>query len=84
MARRRPPARSRVPPHRFVDAPELVDRYVPAARRHSGPRRWCRCGLPGEPGDHRHPLDPRTEQLLEEASAIAARITGDRDLVAAA
>jgi hypothetical protein len=86
MARRRPPANSRVPAHRFVDDPEAAERYVPVERRWagSGPRRWCRrCGLPGQPGDARHPVDARGEQLLEEAAAVAARITGDRDLVGA-
>lgn len=66
MARRRPaPARSRVRPHRFVYAPELADRLG---------RRWCgRCGLPGRPGDHRHPVD---EQLLADAAAVDRRIVG--------
>lgn len=62
MARRFPPARPRppqrptkkakpstVPPHDFEEDPSV-------AGDHRN-RRWCRrCGLPGEPGDDRHPL----------------------------
>lgn len=81
MGRRRRVVRSRVRCPGWVEDLGLRDRYVPAARR--GPQRWCaRCGLPGEPGDARHP-EPDA-QLLAEAAALDARIVGDRDLAAAA
>jgi hypothetical protein len=75
---------TRVRPHAFLDAPELAERYVPTSRRELGPRRWCaRCGLPGQPGDHRHPIAAelaaaRHALVLTEASALAARIIGER------
>lgn len=74
----------RVRPHAFVDEPELAERYVPPSRRELGPRRWCaRCGLPGRPGDDRHPpgaelAEAHHDLVLAEAAAIEARITGDR------
>ena len=79
--RRRKVAHSRVRCPGFIEAPALRDNYVPYGR--TEPLRWCaRCGLPGQPGDARHPLPD--EQLLAEAAAVAARITGERDLPAAA
>lgn len=43
------PRPSKVPPHRFDEDPNVPPDH--------GRRRWCRCGLPGEPGDERHPVD---------------------------
>lgn len=68
--------RSRVPPHEFEDDPYL--------RGDHRDRHWCRrCGLPGEPGDDRHPpgalpmpslLPPVAPEVLEEE----ARRLGER------
>lgn len=43
------PRPSKVPPHRFVE-----DTTIPPDHTR---RSWCRCGLPGEEGDERHPVD---------------------------
>ncbi|MCH7229598.1 hypothetical protein L0U85_01785 [Glycomyces sp. L485] len=75
--------RSRVRPHAFEDDAELQDPYVPCDRRDDGPRRWCaRCGLPGEPGDARHPPDAedaqrRHEDFLAAAAEVDRRRTGE-------
>lgn len=58
---------------------------MPVERRWAGegPRRWCaRCGLPGQPGDDRHPL--ADEQLLVAAAERDQRILGERELAAVA
>jgi hypothetical protein len=71
--------RNSVPPHRF----DLDDRIPPDW----ADRRWCVCGLPGEPGDDRHPVDarplgaPRPDpSVVEEAGrARDAAILGERE-----
>lgn len=70
----RQPAASRVKTHPFV-----LDTEV--SREWHG-RTWCSsCGLPGEPGDERHPLDARPlfPPTPPEARALTARILGERD-----
>lgn len=49
-------------------------------------RHWCLCGVPGQPGDHRHPADapplrPVTDQAVVQQAAQArdAAILGERD-----
>lgn len=71
----RPP---RVPVHAFA-----VDERVPADWYG---RRWCLCGVPGEPGDHRHPVDapplrPPTapDVIAQAAQQRDAAILGERD-----
>jgi hypothetical protein len=68
----------RVPPHAFAR-----DDRVPTDWHG---RYWCLCGVPGEPGDHRHPdgappLRPPTDQAVLEQAAQArdAAILGERD-----
>lgn len=70
---------SRRRPHRFVPDLEVGREYQPLHRRRHGltPRAWCaRCGLPGQPGDARHPtMDPG---LLAAAAERDERILGER------
>ncbi|HEY0643678.1 MAG TPA: hypothetical protein VGD39_09685 [Nocardioides sp.] len=68
----------RVQPHAFA-----VDDRIPADW--CG-RRWCICGVPGIPGDDRHPEDapplrPPTDQAVvqEAARARDAAILGERE-----
>lgn len=67
--RRRPPSRA---PHAFEPDPEV------AADFHG--RRWCRCGLPGEPGDDRHPHGalPIADRQYPPTPAAAAEIDARR------
>jgi hypothetical protein len=67
----------RVPAHAFAR-----DDRVPADWYG---RRWCLCGVPGEPGDQRHPADapalhPPTDQAVVEQAALErdAAILGER------
>jgi hypothetical protein len=67
----------RVPAHAFA-----ADERVPADWYG---RRWCLCGVPGEPGDQRHPVDAPalhlpTDQAVVEAAAAErdAAILGER------
>lgn len=81
MSRRGAPVVSRVKPHQME---ETDADGMPIPADHSG-RRYCgRCGVPGFPGDERHPLDasPMPRATLpatpEPARLIDARIQGER------
>jgi hypothetical protein len=51
-------------PHEFEEDPEL-------SREYRARRSWCRwCGLPGEPGDDRHPLGAPSVRPPVPAEAI--------------
>lgn len=71
--------RNGVPPHQFT----ADDRIPPDWAQ----RRWCMCGVPGVPGDDRHPSDapawgapPPSQAVLEElAKARDAAILGERE-----
>lgn len=70
------PRKSNVTPHSFEADPDMPP-------DHNG-RRWCRCGLPGSPGDDRHPFDaqPLTAALPptpEPAREIDTRRLGERE-----
>jgi hypothetical protein len=68
----------RYPAHAFA-----LDERVPADWHG---RRWCLCGVPGEPGDHRHPADapplhlPTDQAVVEQAASERdAAILGERE-----
>lgn len=64
---------SKVPPHRF-------DEDLDLSRDLTG-RRWCRCGLPGGPGDDRHPVDaPALPDVLHPPVPLPAREYDSRRL----
>ena len=71
--------RNGVPPHQFT-----ADGRIPPDHND---RRWCMCGVPGVPGDDRHPTDappwgapPPSQAVIEElAKARDAAILGERE-----
>jgi hypothetical protein len=71
-----------VPQHEFVPDLDLpLEPYVSAARRAAGlgARRFCaRCGLPGEPGDERHPVPAVDAERAAAAAEIDRRVLGER------
>jgi len=80
--RKREPRPSRVPPHAFEDE----DKSGTALPRDFHSQRYCgRCGLPGKPGDERHPAGalplPRSFPLPptpDDAREVDARRLGER------
>lgn len=71
--------RNGLPPHLFT-----ADARIPPDWAN---RRWCVCGVPGEPGDDRHPADalplgapaPSRAVVEDAARARDAAILGERD-----
>jgi hypothetical protein len=80
--KKREPRPSQVPPHAFEDE----DKSGTALPRDFHSQRYCgRCGLPGEPGDERHPAGalplPRSFPLPPtpaDAREVDARRLGER------
>jgi hypothetical protein len=73
---------TRIRPHAFEPDQDLSREYVTSDRRDDGPRTWCRrCGLPGEPGDERHPAGapPRYPETPDEVRRAELRRIGERD-----
>lgn len=82
MAAKKEPRPSRVTPHEFE--PDLgldPEPWVPLDERDErGPRRFCRCGLLGEPGDARHPIPQPDPAVVAAALERDAEILGEREV----
>lgn len=63
-------------------SPRPPHQFDPDATRDYWDRSWCRwCGLPGEPGDERHPAGApgRYPEQSPEARELALRVLGEHD-----